>query len=77
MFSSPTKAISQIPGPAFLKAVSVEINLPAFAIGGITAANLGRLIEAGGRRVAVCQSIIAAADAKAAAREIKEKLPAN
>lgn len=75
MFASPTKTISPTPGPAFLKAVAAEISLPAFAIGGITAGNIGTLVDAGGRRAAVCQSVIAAEDPKSAARALKDKLP--
>jgi thiamine-phosphate pyrophosphorylase len=74
MFASPTKAISPTPGPALLKAVIAEIKLPAVAIGGVTARNVGTLIDAGGRCVAVCQAVISEADPNAAAREIKDKL---
>lgn len=75
MFTSSTKASSHIPGPVLLKAVVAEVMLPAVAIGGITARNVGSLVEAGGRRVAVCRSVIAASDPAAAARAIKDKLP--
>ena len=41
-FPSGTKHFEHFPGLAFLRAISAQIRLPAFAIGGITLENLGR-----------------------------------
>ncbi len=74
-FPSGTKSFERFPGLEYVKAVSSEIRLPAFAIGGITAANLPQVIAAGGRRVAVSGAIASAADPAGAARELLALLP--
>ncbi len=56
-FPSQTKEFTEFPGLDLLKRVSQETTLPAFAIGGITLANLPEVIDAGGRRVAVSGSL--------------------
>lgn len=75
MFPSPTKEIRDIAGPAFLRQVAGEIEIPHVAISGITAENVGELVSAGARRVAVSSAVLAAKDPQAAARAIREKLP--
>ena len=50
------------------------MSLPLVPIGGITAGNVGDLLQAGARRVAVCSAIISADDPAAAAGEIREQL---
>lgn len=52
-FPSTTKTFDHFPGLDFLREVTREIRLPAFAIGGITADNLPEVVAAGFRRVAV------------------------
>ena len=52
-FPSETKHFDAYPGLDLLRAVSAEIRLPAFAIGGITEANLSEVLATGMRRVAV------------------------
>jgi thiamine-phosphate pyrophosphorylase len=54
-----------------------EVSLPAVAIGGITADNIDQLVAAGAKAVAVSSAVIAAEDPAAAARAIREKLPAG
>lgn len=49
---------------------------PVFAIGGITPENVGLLVSAGVKRVAVSSAILAAADPRAAASRILDELPA-
>jgi thiamine-phosphate pyrophosphorylase len=49
---------------------------PWFAIGGIDAARLGEVIDAGARRVVVVRAITAADDPRAAARLLKDELRA-
>ena len=69
-FASGTKQFAEFPGVELLRAVSAEIRLPAFAIGGIDATNIGRVLEAGFTRVAVSGAITKAEDAGRAADEL-------
>lgn len=62
--------------PETLRAMFAIATVPAFAIGGITAANVGRLVTLGCRRVAVSSAILRAADPAGAARAIRCQLPA-
>ncbi len=61
-FPSGTKRFEHFPGIELLRAVAAEIRLPAFAIGGITLENIGQVLTAGFRRVAVSGAIVEAAD---------------
>ena len=56
-FASQTKKFCDFAGTEFLRAVANEITLPAFAIGGINAENLHKVIDAGFTRVAVSGAI--------------------
>lgn len=73
-FPSGTKEFDRFLGIALLKAVSGEVRLPAFAIGGITCANLGDVLAAGFTRVAVSGAITKADRPGAAARQLLTKL---
>lgn len=73
-FPSGTKQFSEFTGVELLRSVAEEIRLPAFAIGGITAANLPEVLAAGFTRVAVSAAITSAADPATAARELLELL---
>ena len=57
VFSSTTKHFSNCAGLDFVRQVSQEINLPAFAIGGIAADNIDQVQAAGASRVAVCGAL--------------------
>ncbi|NLJ56956.1 MAG: thiamine phosphate synthase [Firmicutes bacterium] len=57
-------------GLAALNAVCRSVEIPVVGIGGITAANAGRVIAAGAAGAAVISSVVGAADVTAAAREI-------
>ena len=61
-FPSATKEFTRFPGVEFLRQVSREIRLPAFAIGGIDPANVEQVRAAGFSRVAVSHSVVNAAD---------------
>ena len=69
-FPSGTKTFAHFPGLDLLKAVAVEIRLPAFAIGGIAKENLGEVMATGFTRVAVSGAVVAAADPSDAARQL-------
>ena len=76
-FPSRTKAFdsTQLQGVELLRAVAGEIQLPAFAIGGIEAANVAEALAAGITRIAVSGAVLTAADPLAAARELRGLLP--
>jgi thiamine-phosphate pyrophosphorylase len=76
-FPSGTKAFDAWPGIDYLRQVSGEISLPTFAIGGITAENLGAVLAAGATRVAVAAAITAAPDPCDATRALCEALARN
>jgi len=61
-FPSLTKQFESFPGLAFLEQVRLEINLPAFAIGGISLANLPQVLGTGFQRVAIRADIVDAVD---------------
>ncbi|MEM8734579.1 MAG: thiamine phosphate synthase, partial [Planctomycetota bacterium] len=52
-FPSGTKSFQEFPGPEFLKTVAKELEVPAFAIGGINDENVQSVVESGFQRVAV------------------------
>lgn len=57
VFPSKTKQFDDFPGVGFLRQVAKEISLPAFAIGGITLANVGEVTATGIKRIAVSQAL--------------------
>jgi thiamine-phosphate pyrophosphorylase len=61
-FPSRTKSFAEFAGLDVLRAVSAEIRLPTFAIGGINADNLGDVLAAGVTRVAVGAAVTEASD---------------
>jgi thiamine-phosphate pyrophosphorylase len=69
-FPSGTKDFAKFTGTELLQAVSGEIQLPAFAIGGITEENLPQVLAAGFSRVAVQGAVANADDPGAAARRM-------
>ncbi|NQT15726.1 MAG: thiamine phosphate synthase [Planctomycetes bacterium] len=70
VFPSDTKHFEAVAGLELLRAVSAEIRLPAFAIGGIDPKNLPEVLAAGFDRVAVGRAILAAADPAVTAKEL-------
>ncbi len=73
-FPSHTKNFVEFPGLELIRSVSREIGLPFFAIGGITQENLGEVLAAGARRVAVSGAVCNSADPAQAAREFLARL---
>ncbi len=76
-FPSGTKDFAQLAGPDYVRAAAAATSLPAFVIGGVSAANVGEVVAAGGRRVAVSGSILRAESPRAAAAEIRRLLTAG
>lgn len=73
VFATPTKE-GRIPvGLEYVRWISENIDLPAFAIGGINEENIDEVLEAGAKRVAVVRAIInAKSPQKAAEKFLKE-----
>jgi thiamine-phosphate pyrophosphorylase len=75
-FPSGTKHFEHFPGVQFLREVAAEVGLPAFAIGGITLANLSDVLASGMTRLAVGEAIWNAPSAEEAARRFLSALGA-
>jgi thiamine-phosphate pyrophosphorylase len=73
-FPSRTKSFDAFPGLDFVRQVAAEIRLPAFAIGGIEATNVGEVVAAGLRRVAVGSAVMGDAKPRAAVAALRERL---
>ena len=76
MFATPSHPGGAAAGPELLGRIAAVCPLPLIGIGGITAGNLGAVIDAGASGVAVIRSILAADDPEAAARWVKRELRA-
>ena len=74
VFESQTKCYDSFVGVDLVAAVVGQISLPAFAIGGINASNLAKVVEADCRRVAVSSAVCGASDPVAAAIELMNQL---
>ncbi len=74
VFPGRTKQFDAFVGTTLLDQVATEIELPAFAIGGIDASNVGQVIAAGIRRIAVTGAIRDADEPAAAASLLKKML---
>ena len=73
-FPSNTKNFDAFLGLEFVRRVSEETTLPAFALGGIHLRNVPEVVAAGGRRIAVSAAIARAADPASIARALCEIL---
>lgn len=76
-FPSGTKTFSEFPGLAFAEQVAKEVQLPAYAIGGIEESNLDDVLATGMYRIAVSGAVILAADPARAARTLLARLKAS
>jgi thiamine-phosphate pyrophosphorylase len=74
VFKSPSKPDAKPAGTAVVTEISKAVTIPVVGIGGITAANVGDVIKAGGGGVAVISAIARAADPKVAAEELSQAL---
>lgn len=70
MYPSDSKAVSHLPGASGLVDVSKKIKIPVVAIGGITAENACRVIDAGADALAVISSVLSNPRPDIAAAEI-------
>lgn len=73
-FPSTTKSFDAFPGLDYLHQVAAEIQLPAFAIGGITDKNLSTVLATGIRRVALRGQLLNSTDLKRNVSRLREML---
>lgn len=74
VFSTPTKPDYQPIGLDQIKIVQKQVQLPIFCIGGIKIENLGEVLAAGARRVAIVSGLLKAPDIAKYARACKAML---
>lgn len=74
VFTTPTKPGRQSVGLEYVKWVSENIKIPAFAIGGIDLDNVQDVINAGAKKVAVVRAIINSDNPEKAAQEFLKVL---
>lgn len=74
MFPTDSKANARPAGPATLRQIRAAVDVPLVAIGGITPANVGAVVEAGADAVAVIRAVVAAPDVQAAAAALVEAM---
>ena len=75
MFGTATKTGTILSGLRFAEQVAaMELELPVFAIGGITKERIGDLRRAGVERIAVSSAVVGAPDPAAAARDLLDEL---
>jgi thiamine-phosphate pyrophosphorylase len=72
--ATPTKPGRAAVGLELVRYAAVHAVVPFFAIGGIDAANVRAVVDAGGRRIAVVRAIADAADPRAAAAVLRGAL---
>ena len=73
---TPTKPGRSAPGLDLVRSTaSAAPDRPWFAIGGIDAARLPEVLDAGAARIVVVRAITEAEDPEAAARELRARLP--
>lgn len=73
-FATPTKEDAVPGGLELVEKAAATLTIPWFAIGGIDLANVGEVAAAGAPGVAVVRAIRDAADAEAAARQLRSAL---
>jgi thiamine-phosphate pyrophosphorylase len=76
-YRTTTKEFADFPGLEFLRQVANEIQLPAYAIGGIGPANLTEIVSTGFTRVAVSSAIVQAESPAAVAQSMQQELRAK
>ena len=74
MFETATKDAGAPLGPNLLKDICRQIAVPVVPIGGITAENVGQLLDAGARRAAVCSAVWGHDNPRQAVTAIKDRI---
>jgi thiamine-phosphate pyrophosphorylase len=76
VFASATKSFDDLAGLAYVTHAAETTALPWFAIGGIDLENVGDVLEAGARRVAVSSAVVKADYPRQAAAALRSRLEA-
>jgi thiamine-phosphate pyrophosphorylase len=71
VFATPTKPGGPAVGTGLVREVASNLAVPFVAIGGIEASNVGQVIQAGARAVAVVRAVYEAADPAGVARSLR------
>ncbi len=66
VFPTPTKEVGPCLGLQGFREIHSQVDIPAFAVGGVSPANIAQLAEAGAERVAVSSAILKAESAEEA-----------
>jgi len=74
VFKTPTKPEATLATLDYVRWARANIQIPWFAIGGITLENLDSVLEAGARRICVVSAILKASDISKACAAFKNKL---
>jgi len=74
VFHTDTKVVGELAGLEYVRQVAAETALPAFAIGGITPANVGQVVEAGLRRIAVSSVVCRSENPRAVVQALRRAL---
>ncbi|MDR1270323.1 MAG: thiamine phosphate synthase [Planctomycetaceae bacterium] len=74
VFETSTKEFTEIAGIHYLQEVVAEIQIPVFAIGGITAENLDTVLATGIKRIAVSSLLLQASNPQKTATELSQRL---
>jgi len=73
IFESSTKAFTEFPGLAYLREAAAEMEIPAFAIGGITEERLEEVYSTGIHRIAVGSALLEAEHPREVAEKLKSR----
>ena len=79
VFSTGTKPTAEPVGLDYVRAATKELadtSIAGVAIGGITLDNVGKVMQAGATRIAVCSAVTGAKDTAAACRALKQTIAA-
>ena len=71
VFATPTKPGRPAVGLPYVREAASHVRIPWFAIGGISGSNVGDVLGAGARRIAVVRAVCDAADVEQAARSLR------
>jgi thiamine-phosphate pyrophosphorylase len=75
VYETPTKQGRPAAGLDYVRHAAAHARLPWFAIGGIDESNIGDVVSAGARRIAVVRAITEAEDPERAAAALRAALP--
>jgi thiamine-phosphate pyrophosphorylase len=75
VYATPTKPGVKPVTLEYVRWAAAHVNIPWFAIGGITLANVDAVVAAGAQRVCVVSAILQAPDIAEACRQFRKHLP--